>query len=431
MAKRKTKEANKGKPKISYRYEFYPTEEVIQLFLSTFGCVRWIWNHIMTAHEMAYKHGVTNFWPTPAMFKSHFPWLKEVDSLALTNAQLDLQAAYSSFFKRTAGHPKYKAKHFARKSFKTNNQSGTIWLEEFIFNGVPNESFAYLHLPKNVKIKLRYHKKLPEDAVIKNCTITLEPSGKWYVSILLEMPETSSKTKKEDDISKLNILGMDYKSNGLYMDSEGYCADMPKYFRKSQKKLAKEQKKLSRMREANIDHYEEGPKGGRIPVWKRDLSECKNYQKQKAKVAKLQAHIANQRNDYLNKESKRLAETYDIIGLEGMNMKNIARSCRMGKATCDNGFGMFRNMLEYKLNARNKILVRADQFFPSSQMCNVCGKKNPAVKDRTIREWICPECGAYHDRDVNAAINLKNYAINEVFGNGFNFVEPTNTISPE
>jgi putative transposase len=161
------------------------------------------------------------------------------------------------------------------------------------------------------------------------------------------------------------------------------------------------------------------------------LSECKNYQKQKLKVAKIQAHVANQRNDFLNKESKKLAETYDIIGLEGMDMKNIARSLRLGKSTCDNGYGLFRNMLEYKLKARDKVLVRADQFFPSSQMCSICGKKNPAVKKLSLREWDCPNCGTHHDRDINAAINLKNYALNEVFGTGFEFTEPAKTVSPE
>jgi putative transposase len=167
----------------------------------------------MAAHEMAYKHGLNDFWPTPAMFKNVFPWLKEVDSLALANAQADLSSAYSSFFQKKAGHPKFKSKHFSRKAFKTNNQDNTIHLDERIVNGAPNRRTALLHLPKGVSVKLRYHRPIPEGAVIKNCTVSLESNGKWYVSILVEMPDSSPKTKEKKDISKLNVLGLDYKSD--------------------------------------------------------------------------------------------------------------------------------------------------------------------------------------------------------------------------
>jgi putative transposase len=414
-----------------FRYRIYPTDEQITLLAMIIGSCRWMWNHMLGDHIAKYKETKENYNPKPSSYKEDNPWLYGMDSSALSNVEINFHQAFTDFFAGIRGFPKFKAKHHSAKKYTTSCTNNNIRLTfpEKQDTKVANKRFAIIRLPKVGEIKVRYHRDLPAGYRIKSCTVTQEPNGDWYISIRAEFPKASLKTKKKYKLSKRNTIGLDYKSDGLYKDSNGYCPEMPKYFRQSQEKLAREQRRLSRMREANIDHYEEGPKGGRIPVWKRDLSECKNYQKQRQKVADLQAHVANQRRDFLDKESTRIADTFDVVGVEGMSMKNIARSLNLGKATCDNGYGMFREMLEYKLAERHKKLVRADQFFPSSQACSKCHAKNKAVKDVKVKEWTCPECGAYHDRDENAAINLRDYAMHEVFGT--DFVEPFDVVNPQ
>ena len=203
------------------------------------------------------------------------------------------------------------------------------------------------------------------------------------------------------------MIGLDYKSDGLYVTSEGEKAEMPHWYRESQAKLAKMQRQLSRKIEANTDRYEER-EGKRYPVYRRELTECRNIGKLKRKIAKLGEHIANQRKDYLHKESYRLAEAYDAVIVEDLDMREIAKGKMLGKATYDNGYGMFRNYLEYKLHDRGKTFLKVDRYYPSSQTCSGCGEKNPEIKDLKIRRWKCPNCGMEHDRDINAAVNIRN-----------------------
>ena len=167
------------------------------------------------------------------------------------------------------------------------------------------------------------------------------------------------------------------------------------------------QRQLSRKIEANIDHYVVR-NGNRYPVYLRELTECRNIEKLKKKIAKLSEHIANQRKDYLHKRSHELAEAYDAVIVEDLDMREIVKEEHLAKATLDNGYGMFRNFLEYKLEDRGKTFLKVDKYFPSSQMCSGCGEKNPEIKDLKIRRWRCPHCGMEHDRDINAAINIRN-----------------------
>ena len=190
---------------------------------------------------------------------------------------------------------------------------------------------------------------------------------------------------------------------------------MPHRYRESQAKLGRLMKQLSRKLEANTDHYAVR-NGKRYPVYKRPLEECRNIGKIKRKIAKLSEHVANQRKDYLHKESFRLAEAYDAVIVEDLDMKETAQEKYLGKATLDNGYGMFRNFLEYKLEDRGKTFLKVDRYFASSQICSVCGKKNPAVKDLRIRRWKCPQCGAEHDRDINAAVNIRNEGMRMLAG---------------
>ena len=192
-------------------------------------------------------------------------------------------------------------------------------------------------------------------------------------------------------MSESQALGLDYKSDGLYKDDTGHTAGMPKWFRESQVKLKKKQRKLRKK------------KG-----WKKGEEKSHSYMKQMRMVRNLYEHIANQRMDYLQKLSTELADSYDAILIEDLDVKAMTnRGFRNGKATMDNGWGMFTSMLSYKMAERGKHLQKVDKWYPSSQTCSHCGYINPEVKNLKIRRWTCSHCGTVHDRDQNAALNIK------------------------
>ena len=212
-----------------------------------------------------------------------------------------------------------------------------------------------------------------------------EGDGTYYASVLFEYEKNVVKVRKSD-----NAIGLDYASNGLYVDDKGNIGSNHKYYRESQKKLAKAQRKLSRMQGA-----------------KKGEKKSNNYLKQLRKVNKIHRHIANQRLDNLHKLSTEIANQYDVVCVESLDMKAMSnKGFGNGKATMDNGYGLFINMLAYKLDDRGKYLVRVDKWFPSSQICHCCGKVHKEMKDLRIRTMSC-DCGLTMSRDQNAAINIK------------------------
>ena len=362
------------------KYRIYPTTEQCIMFSKTFGCCRKIYNLMLSDKIKDYEE--TGKFPTvtPAKYKKDYPYLKEVDSLALANKQMDLQAAFRNAFsksrKKKNGFPKFKSRK-ARNSYTTNNQKGTIAIVDD----------KYIKIPKVGKVKATIHRKANADWKIKSATISKERDGSYYISILFEY----DKAENTYVADKTNAIGLDYKSDGLYMDSNGNEGANHKYYRESQKKLAKEQRKLSRM------------KGS-----KKNEPKSNNYIKQLRKVNKIHRHIANQRSDNLHKISTEIANRYDVVCVESLNMRSMSnKGFGNGKATMDNGYGMFLNMLEYKLADRNKYLVKVDKWFPSSQICHYCGTLHPEMKDLANRRLIC-DCGLTISRDRNAAINILN-----------------------
>lgn len=351
------------------KYRIYPTKEQEIMFAKTFGCCRKVYNLMLEDKIKHYKATKETLNNTPAQYKAEYEYLKEIDSLALANEQMHLKQAFKNFFSNPKhfGYPKFKAKK-SSASYSTNKVGNNLALEG-----------SFIKLPKVGYVKAKIHRLPSETWKLKAATISKTSSGKYYASLLFEFEEaveTSTLTK---------AIGLDYASNGLYVDSEGNAADMPHFYRKNEKKLAREQRRLSRK-----------TKGG------------SNYNKQKLKVAKIHEHTANQRKDFLHKKSREITNLYDVVCVENLNMKAMSRSLRLGKSTMDNGYGMFLNFLGYKLADEGKILVRVDKFFPSSQMCSECGTLEPGTKDLSIRQWTCSCCGTHHDRDINAAINIKN-----------------------
>ena len=362
------------------KYRLYPTSEQKIMFAKTFGCCRKVYNLMLSEKIESYKTTGKFVAVTPAKYKKDFPYLKEVDSLALANVQLNLQSAFRNHFDRNrrkkTGFPKFKSAKHSRKSYTTNNQNGTVAI-------IDNR---YIRLPKIGKVKAFIHRVPGTDWKLRSATVSCSSDDRYYVSVLFEY-ENSASTYVVDEN---NAIGMDYASDGLYVDDKGNIGTNHKFYRESHKKLAKEQRKLSRK------------KGSR-----KGEDKSHNYLKQQRKVNRIYTHIANQRKDNLHKISAEIANQYDIVCVENLNMRNMSnRGFGNGKATLDNGYGMFLDMLEYKLANRGKYLVKVDKWYPSSQICHCCGKHHPEMKDLRIRTMRC-ECGYVMDRDRNAAMNIK------------------------
>jgi putative transposase len=303
-----------------------------------------------------------------------------VDSLALANVQLQLKQAFQRFFKdKKTGYPNFKSKRHSKKSYTTNLVNGNIISTE-----------RSIRLPKLGELKIKKHRTAPDNWKLKSVTVTQEASGKYYVSVLYEY---ESQVIEQNNTDK--TIGLDFAMNGLYADSDGICAEMPHFLRESEKRLKKAQRKLSKM-------YVKGKE-----------RQSNRYYKQKHRVAVLHEKVRHQRVDWLHKKSRKLVDMYDYIGIEDLDMKGMSQALCFGKSVSDNGWGMFVNMLMYKAEEEGKHVVKADRQFPSSQMCHVCGELNPETKDLKIREWICPVCGTHHQRDWNAAINLRDEALHK------------------
>lgn len=310
---------------------------------------------------------------TPAAYKKEYEWLKEVDSLALANAQLQLQTAYQNFFRnKSIGFPKFHNKKSGKNSYTTNNQKGSIRLEG-----------NQIKLPKIGWVKVKFHRPIPDDCDIKSATISMTATGKYFVSVLTELFCVVS----EKILNPENSIGLDYSSPHFYVDSLGNFADMLHFYRAAEQRLAKEQRRLSKMKKGSS-----------------------NYSKQKKRVAKIHEKMKNQRYDWQHKESHRLADQYDVVCVEDINYKGMAQGLRLAKATNDNAFGQFRKLLSYKLAEQGKKLITINKWFPSSKTCRHCGYVNAdlSVSDR---HWICLSCGSSIDRDVNAALNIRNEGI--------------------
>ena len=353
----------------AYKFRIYPNEEQRILITKTFGCVRFIYNKMLGDKIKYYEKTQRKLNNTPAQYKTEFEWLKEVDSLALANAQINLQDAYNNFFRdKKVGFPKFKSKKGSKRSYTTNFVNGNIIVQ----NGM-------IRLPKLGFVKMKQHRNIPDDYKLKAVTVSQTASGKYYVSILFEYENQVQKTEPQ------SFLGLDFSMHGLYVDSNGNCPQFPRYYRLSEKKLKKEQRKLSKMEKGS-----------------------KNREKQRIRVARLHEKVASQRKDFLHKLSRQIANAYDCVCIENLNMQAMAQSLNFGKSVSDNGWGMFTAFLQYKLEETGKQLVRIDKFFASSQLCSVCGYQNSDTKDLSVRKWTCPCCQTNHDRDINAAVNIRN-----------------------
>ena len=375
-----------------YKYRIYPNKEQIVLIHKTFGCVRKMWNSLLAQsldndnqHYLP-KNKRTKKQYTIPQIKQEYGYMYEVDSHAFANVKQSLRKAWSSHFRKNSpsGAPRFKKKRYAQ-SYQTSNiniktSKGTIRIED-----------GKLRLSKLGYVKIRLRRSF--QGTIKTVTVRETASGEFYVTLVVDnQPNRPQLAKTKQAVG----IDLNIKNGETIVTSDGEIISKPDTTR-LELKLHKQQKKLSRRLIMSRK-------------LKKTVWESMNYQKQRKRVAKTQAKIARIRKDWLHKATWNLVNEYDEIHIEDLNVKGMTHNHHLAKHIMDSLFGEFRRQLTYKCEWYGKRLVLVDRWYPSSQLCSNCGYRNHDTKNLAIREWVCPQCGKHHSRDVNAAINILNYA---------------------
>ncbi len=364
------------------KVRLYPDEAQKELFEKTFGCCRYVWNQMLSDQQRFYLETGAHFIPTPAKYKKEAPFLREVDNQALTQEHNKLSQAFRVFFKNpeSFGYPGFKRKKDDRDSFTACNhefESGpTIYTTE---NGV--------RMTKAGIVRARLHRRPQNGWKLKRITVEKTRTGKYYGCILYEYP-----AKKPEPVvpTPETAVGLKYSLPHFYVADDGVMADPPRWMKQAREKLAKLQQRLSRMQ----------PGSG-------------NYQEAVQKYRLLHEHIANQRRDFIHKESRRIANAWDAVCVRGDNLEEMSRRMTRG-VPAESGYGMFRECLRYKLERQGKPLVVVDRYIPTTRTCSACGLVREAVHYKE-NVWTCPKCGAVHRREVNAARNIKAQGLSQYF----------------
>lgn len=365
------------------RVRLYPTGEQKILIDKTFGCVRFVYNQTLENCKRLYEQSkrfpsknerMKNLVP----LKEKYEFLKDVDAKALQQSVRNFNFALDKFFKNRNyfGFPKFTSKRNQKQSYRTPHDRGRA--------GVLDNK--HIKLPKLGKVETKRF-DMPEVYRIFNITVEKTSTNKYYASICIETEvQPLPKTGKQ--------VGFDLGLVDLLVGSDGTRFERPKFNYHNKDKLAKEQRKLSKMR-------------AKLERAKLNLDECKNYQKQKHKVAKLYEHIANSAKDFNHKLSRKLVEEYDLIAMEDLNIEGMRKNHNLAYSISDVRWSQLLNFIKYKCSWYGKEFKQVDRFYASSKICSCCGTYHKdIVNSLSVREWNCPDCGTRHDRDVNAARNI-------------------------
>lgn len=360
-----------------FKFRIYPDAEQQKIINQTLGCARVVYNHFLALRRDSWqeKRESVTYVKSSRMLtelKCHpdFVWLKSVDSMALQEALRNLDRAFQNFFKKQSGYPRFKSKHNHNQSYRTRNQSGGIRIVD-----------GNIKLPRIGIVKTKLSREFA--GRILNATVSRTASGKYFVSLCVEMDMESMLSR-----NKGGQVGIDVGLKEFYTDDKGNAVANPRPLRKLEKKLHRLQRRLSKKARSS-----------------------NNHNKARIKVARVHERIANIRKDFLHKESARLVRENQLIAVENLKIKNMLKNRKLAKAISDVSWSEFFRMLEYKAVLYGCDVVKVDTFYPSSQTCYCCGYRNIGTKNLAVRKWQCPECGNVHDRDVNAARNILNKAL--------------------
>ena len=357
----------------AYKYRIYPNKAQAILIQKTFGCCRFVYNQTLAYRKNLYeteKKSIGKFDCINYMvheLKLPHVWLKEVDKFALQQAVFAMDDAYQRFFKLHSGYPKFRSKHDNRRSYTTciTGTNIKVLFEE-----------NQIQLPKLNLVRARLSR--PFVGQIKQATVSQTPTGKYFVSVLVE-------TEHKPLIPTNKMVGIDLGVKDLLIASNGEKYDNKRVIKQYENKLSRAQRRLS-----------------------RKVKGSNNYHKQRIKVARIHEKIHNARIDYLHKITHKLISENQVIVSEDLAVSNMVQNHNLAKAISDCGWYELTRQLTYKAEWNNRRYIKIGRFVASSQTCHVCGHINPETKDLSVREWTCPQCGARHDRDINAAINILN-----------------------
>ena len=362
------------------KVRLHPTAEQAGLMEKTFGCCRYLWNRMLSDVQEFYAATDLQYIPTPARYKKEAPFLKEVDSQALCAVHQNLRKAFLDFFRapNSFGYPQFKTKKARKDSF-------TVYCREYRTGPSISLTGSGIQMPKLGLVRATVHRKPLHWWPLVSVTISKARSGKYFCAVVFKCG-----TQRPEQVLPTGdtTLGLNYSLSRFYVDSGGHSPDLPA-LAKAREKLARMQRKLSRM-EPGSRHYEE----------------------QLQKLRLQHEHIANQRKDFVHKESRRIANAWDAVCVRETDLVELSQILRQG-GVMDLGFGMFRDCLRYKLERQGKRYIVVDHRAPTAKTCHECGCVNEQLSSREKR-WTCPHCGAPVIRDVNAAKNLRDMGLGQL-----------------
>jgi len=368
----------------TYKFRIYPTREQEEKLAKHFGHTRFVYNFFLNYANIIYRvmerPTYYNEWASVLVKlkkTNKYSWLNEVNSQALQQSLKDLERAFKNFFKKQASYPKFKKKKFSRQTFRIP-QHIQLYIKE------DNPKYGCIFVPKFKEgIKVRLHRKLPKDGKIKQATFIKTPTNKYYAAIVFEVQDAEVQNTSTD------ILGIDLGIKDTITLSDGKKYKMPD-LSKYERQIKRLHRRLSRKQRGS-----------------------KNWEKARLRLAKLYEKIVNIKNDWLHKITHDLVSESQAgkIVVEDLNIKGMVQNHRLARHIHMQSWRRFLELLEYKAKRCGIEVIKANRYYPSSQMCSECGYINKEVKDLSVREWTCPVCGAHHDRDVNAAKNLARYGL--------------------